>query len=55
MGLFDVHTFIADGMFVARSSNNLKNATFSSFVRSILKKLLECTKYRLDLCFNVYE
>ena len=51
----DVHTFIADGMFIVRSSNNLKNATFSSFARSILTKLLKCTKYRLDLCFDVYE
>ena len=51
----DVHTFIADGMFIVRSSNNLKNATFSSFARSILTKLLKCTKYCLDLCFDVYE
>ena len=42
-------------MFIVRSSNNLKNATFSSLARSILTKLLKCTKYRLDLCFNVYE
>ena len=48
-------TFIADGLFIVRSSNNLKNATFSSFARSILTKLLKCTKYRLDLCFDVYE
>ena len=38
-----------------RSSNNLKSATFSSFPRSILTKLLKCTKYCLDLCFDVYE
>ena len=51
----DVHPFIADGIFIVRSSNNLKNATFSSFARSILTKLLKCTKYRLNLCFDVYE
>ena len=51
----DVHTFITDGIFIVRSSNNLKSATFSSFPRSILTKLLKCTKYCLDLCFDVYE
>ena len=40
---------------IVRSSNNLKNATFSSFARSILTKLLKCTKYPIDLCFDVYE
>ena len=47
----DVHTFIVDGMFIVRSSNNLKNGTFSSFARSMLTKLLKRTKYRLDLGF----
>ena len=42
-------------MFIVRSSNNLKSATFSSFARSILTKLLKYTKYRLDLCFDMYE
>ena len=51
----DVHTFIADGIFIVRLSNNLKSVTFSSFPRSILTKLLKCTKYCLDLCFDVYE
>ena len=51
----DVHTFIFDGMFIVRSSNNLKNGTFSSFARSMLTKLLKSTKYRLDLCFDMYE
>ena len=52
----DVHTCIADGMFIVRSSNNLKNAAFcSSFARSILTKFLKCTKYCLDLCFDMYE
>ena len=51
----DVHAFIADGMFIVRSLNNLKKKTFSLFARSILTKLLKCTKYHLDLCFDVYE
>ena len=42
-------------MFIVRSSSNLKNTTFSSFARGIFTKLLKCTKYRLDLCFDVHE
>ena len=49
----DIHTFIADGMFIMRSSNNLNYTTFSLFARSILTKLLKCTKYRLDFCVDV--
>ena len=51
----DVHTFIADGIFIVRSLSNLQIATFSSSPRSILTKLLKCTKSCLDLCFDVYE
>ena len=51
----DILIFIADRMFIVRSSNNLTNATFSSFARSIFTKLLKCTKYCLDLCFDVHE
>ena len=47
--------FIADGMFIVRLSNNLKSATFSSCARSILTKLLKCTKYRWNLRFDAYE